>query len=147
MLTGGSYGGFMTNWIIGHTDRFKAAVTQRCVSNMISMTGSSDLIHIFDALFGSPSTPWQDTENYWRQSPLSYIGNAKTPTLVIHSEHDMRTDIEQGEQVFATLKRLGVETEFVRFPEESHGLTRGGRTDRRVASLNHILRWFENHLK
>lgn len=146
-VTGGSYGGFMTNWIIGHTDRFKAAVTQRCVSNMISMTGSSDLIHIFDSLFGAPSTPWQDTENYWRQSPLSYIGNAKTPTLVIHSEHDMRTDVEQGEQVFAALKRRGVETEFVRFPEESHGLTRGGRTDRRIASLNHILRWFENHLK
>jgi dipeptidyl aminopeptidase/acylaminoacyl peptidase len=146
-VTGGSYGGFMTNWIIGHTHRFKAAVTQRSVSNMISMTGSSDLVHVFDALFGSDSTPWQSTETYWQQSPMKYIGNAKTPTLVIHSEQDLRCDIEQGEQVFAALKRLGVETEFVRFPGESHGLSRGGRTDRRIARLNHILRWFDRYLK
>jgi dipeptidyl aminopeptidase/acylaminoacyl peptidase len=146
-VTGGSYGGFMTNWIIGHTHRFKAAVTQRSVSNMISMPGSSDLVHVFDALFGSDSSPWHATENYWRQSPMKYIGNAKTPTLVIHSERDLRCDIEQGEQVFTALKRLGVDTEFVRFPDESHGLSRGGRTDRRIARLNHILRWFDRYLK
>ncbi|MDP6453062.1 MAG: prolyl oligopeptidase family serine peptidase, partial [SAR202 cluster bacterium] len=78
--------------------------------------------------------------------PLKAIGNAKTPTLVIHSENDMRCPIEQGEQVFVALKRLGVDTEFIRFPEESHGLSRGGRTDRRVARLNHILRWFDRYL-
>ena len=146
-VTGGSYGGYMTNWIIGHTDRFKAAVTQRSVSNFISMFGSSDLHQRFQALFGAEKFPWEDLENYWRQSPLKYFGNVKTPTLVIHSEQDLRCAIEQGEQVFVALKVLGVETELVRFPDEPHGLSRMGRTDRRVARLNHILRWFEKHLK
>jgi dipeptidyl aminopeptidase/acylaminoacyl peptidase len=86
-------------------------------------------------------------DNYWRQSPLKYFANVKTPTLVIHSEQDLRCDIEQGEQVYAALKKLGVETEFIRFPGESHGLSRGGRTDRRIARLNHILRWFDKYLK
>ena len=84
--------------------------------------------------------------NYLSQSPLKFIGNARTPTLVIHSENDMRCPIEQGEQVFTALKRLGVDTEMVRFPGESHGLSRGGRTDRRVARLKHILRWFDRYL-
>jgi dipeptidyl aminopeptidase/acylaminoacyl peptidase len=146
-VTGGSYGGFMTNWIIGHTDRFKAAVTQRSVSNTVSMDGSSDLGHIWSALFGPDRPFWNDLDTYWRQSPLKYFGNVKTPTLVIHSEQDLRCSIEQGEQVFVALKKLGVDTEFVRFPDESHGLSRGGRTDRRIARLNHILRWFERYLK
>jgi dipeptidyl aminopeptidase/acylaminoacyl peptidase len=146
-VTGGSYGGFMTNWIIGHTDRFKAAVTQRSVSNFISMLGSSDLHDRWRNLFGAQGYPWDDFDNYWRQSPLKYFGNVKTPTLVIHSEQDLRCNIEQGEQVFVALKVLGVETELVRFPEESHGLSRGGRTDRRIARLNHILRWFDKYLK
>ena len=80
-------------------------------------------------------------------SPIEYIGNAKTPTLVIHNENDLRCPIEQGEQVFVALKRLGVETEMVRFPDEFHGLSRSGRTDRRIARLNHILGWFEKFLK
>jgi len=146
-VTGGSYGGFMTNWIIGHTDRFKAAVTQRSVSNFISMGGSSDLGHHWEALFGAGGMIWDDYDNFWRQSPLKYIGNVKTPTLVIHSEQDLRCDIEQGEQVYVALKKLGVDTELVRFPGEPHGLSRQGRTDRRIARLNHILRWFDRHLK
>jgi dipeptidyl aminopeptidase/acylaminoacyl peptidase len=146
-VTGGSYGGFMTNWIISHTDRFKAAVTQRSVSNAVSMDGSSDLGHTWPALFGPTKPFWDDLEPYWRQSPLRYFGSVKTPTLVIHSEQDLRCSIEQGEQVFAALKKLGVETEFVRFPDEPHGLSRGGRTDRRIARLHHILRWFDRYLK
>jgi acylaminoacyl-peptidase len=146
-VTGGSYGGFMTTWIIGHTNRFKAAVTQRSVSNFISMSGSSDLGPIWDALFGAPKSFWDDMENFWRQSPIKYIGQATTPTLVIHSEQDYRCDIEQSEQIFMALKMLGVDTELVRFPAESHGLSRGGRTDRRIARLNHILRWFDRYLK
>ncbi len=144
-VTGGSYGGYMTNWIIGHTDRFAAAVTQRSVSNLISMYGSSDFNWAFQYEFGD-LPPWEDMDNYWRQSPIRYIGNAKTPTLVIHSEQDLRCAMEQGEQVFVALKRLGVATEMVRFPEEPHGLSRGGRTDRRVARLGHIARWFNRHL-
>jgi dipeptidyl aminopeptidase/acylaminoacyl peptidase len=146
-VTGGSYGGFMTTWIIGHTDRFKAAVTQRSVSNMISMDGSSDLAYRFHALFGAEKHAWQDFDNYWRQSPLKYIANAKTPTLVIHNEEDLRCEIEQGEQIFVALKKLGVETEMVRFPGEPHGMSRDGRTDRRIARLNHILRWFDRFLQ
>lgn len=145
-VTGGSYGGYMTNWIIGHTDRFKAAVTQRSVSNLISMYGSSDFNWTFQQEFGDIS-PWESFESYWLQSPMRYIGNARTPTLVIHSEQDLRCDIEQGEQVFVALKRLGVDTEMVRFPGEPHGLSRGGRTDRRVERLNHILRWFDRYLR
>ena len=145
-LTGGSYGGYMTNWIIGHTDRFQAAVTQRSVSNLISMYGSSDFNWAFQYEFGD-EPPWENLENYWRQSPMKTIGNAKTPTLVIHSEQDLRCDMEQDEQVFVALKKLGVDTEMVRFPDEPHGLSRGGRTDRRIERLNHILRWFDRYLK
>jgi dipeptidyl aminopeptidase/acylaminoacyl peptidase len=145
-VTGGSYGGYMTNWIIGHTDRFRAAVTQRTISNLISNWGSSDFNWVYEMEFGD-QPPWENMENYWRQSPLKYIGNAKTPTLVIHSEQDQRCAIEQGEQIFVALKRLGVETEMVRFPDEPHGLSRGGRTDRRIVRLEHILRWFDRYLK
>ena len=144
-VTGGSYGGYMTNWIIGHTDRFAAAVTQRSVSNLISMYGSSDFNWTFQEEFGNVP-PWEDMENYWRQSPIKYIGNAVTPTLVIHSENDMRCPIEQGEQVFVALKRLGVDTKMIRFPDEPHGLSRGGRTDRRIARLEQISGWFHRYL-
>jgi dipeptidyl aminopeptidase/acylaminoacyl peptidase len=145
-VTGGSYGGFMTNWIIGQTDRFRAAVTQRCLTNLISFYGTSDFNWTFQFEFGD-RPPWEDLENYWRQSPLKHVAKAKTPTLIIHSEQDMRCPIEQGEQLFVALKKLGVETEMVIFPEESHGLSRAGRTDRRIDRLNHILRWFDRHLK
>jgi len=145
-VTGGSYGGYMTNWIIGHTDRFKAAVTQRCVSNLISMYGSSDLNWSFQIELAD-APPWEALEDYWRQSPMKAIGNAKTPTLVIHSEQDLRCAIEQGEQVFVALKKLGVDTEMVRFPDEPHGLSRGGRTDRRIERLKHMLRWFDRYLR
>ncbi len=145
-VTGGSYGGFLTNWIIGHTDRFKAAVSQRSIMNRLSSYGSSDVNWRRQIAFDD-QPPWENLENYWRQSPLKYIGNAKTPTLVIHSEQDLRCPLEQGEQLFVALKVLGVETEMVRFPDEPHGLSRTGRTDRRIVRLGHILRWFERYLK
>ena len=145
-VTGGSYGGYMTLWIIGHTNRFKAAVTQRCVSNFISEWGSSDLNWTFEQEL-TTGAPFRNLKKYWDMSPIKYIGNAKTPTLVIHNEGDLRCPIEQGEQAFVALKRIGVETEFIRFPEEFHGLSRTGRTDRRIARLNHILRWVDKYLK
>ncbi|MBS1249118.1 MAG: Dipeptidyl-peptidase 5 [Chloroflexi bacterium] len=145
-VTGGSYGGYMTVWIIGHTDRFKAAVTQRCVSNLLSMYGSSDMNWVFQQEFGD-KPPWENFENFWRQSPIRYIGEATTPTQVIHSENDLRCPIEQGEQVFVSLKKLGVDTEMIRFPDEPHGLSRGGRTDRRIVRLEHMARWFDTYLK
>jgi dipeptidyl aminopeptidase/acylaminoacyl peptidase len=145
-VTGGSYGGYMTVWIIGHTQRFKSAVSQRCVSNFVSMWGSSDFNWAFQQELND-KPPFEDLQYYWDRSPISYIGNAKTPTLVIHNEMDHRCPIEQSEQVFVALKRLGVDTEFVRFPEEFHGLSRTGRTDRRILRLNHILRWFKKYLQ
>jgi len=145
-VTGGSYGGFMTNWIIGHDHRFAAAVTQRSVSNWVSFYGSADMNYSFQAFLGGKPA-WEDLENYWRQSPISAIAAAQTPTLVIHSENDMRVPQEQGEQVYVALKRKGVDTELVLFPEEPHGLSREGRTDRRVVRLQHILRWFDRYLK
>ncbi|MBU7017353.1 MAG: S9 family peptidase [Theionarchaea archaeon] len=145
-VTGGSYGGFMTNWIIGHTNRFKAAATQRSVSNMVSMYGTSDFNWPLQYEVGD-EPPWENHENYWRQSPLKYIKNCQTPTLIIHSEQDMRADVEQGLQVFVALKRLGIDTELVLFPDEPHGLSREGRTDRRVARLNYIKNWFDRYLK
>jgi dipeptidyl aminopeptidase/acylaminoacyl peptidase len=145
-VTGGSYGGYMTVWIIGHTQRFKAAVTQRCVSNFLSMWGSSDFNWTFQQELGN-KPPFEDLQNYWEHSPIAYIGNARTPTLVLHNEFDLRCPIEQGEQVFVALKKMGVDSEMVRFPDEFHGLSRTGRTDRRIARLNHILRWFDKYLK
>jgi len=145
-VTGGSYGGYMTAWIIGQTDRFKAAVAQRVVSNLVSMWGSSDFNWEFQQEFGD-KPPWQNLENLWRQSPMATIGQAKTPTLIIHSENDQRCDLEQGLQIYVALKYLGVDSELVLFPEESHGLSRNGRTDRRIARLQHILRWFDLYLK
>jgi dipeptidyl aminopeptidase/acylaminoacyl peptidase len=145
-VTGGSYGGYMTNWIIGHTDRFRAAVTQRSISNRISGWGSKDFNWTYQEMFDN-RPPWEALDRYWDVSPMKYIGNARTPTLVIHSQQDHRCPIEQGEQVFVALKQLGVETEFVVFPDEPHGLSRVGRTDRRIERLNHIRRWFDRFLK
>jgi dipeptidyl aminopeptidase/acylaminoacyl peptidase len=144
-VTGGSYGGYMTVWIIGHTQRFKAAATQRCVSNFLSMWGSSDFNWLFQyELQAGP--PFEDFDKYWERSPMKYIGSARTPTLVSHSENDHRCPIEQGEQVYVALKRLGVDTEMIRYPDEFHGLSRSGRTDRRIARLDAIAGWFKKHL-
>jgi len=145
-VTGGSYGGYMTVWIIGHTQRFKAAVSQRCVSNFLSMWGSSDFNWAFQHELCARQ-PFFDFEKFWKMSPIAYIGNAKTPTKVIHNEFDLRCPIEQSEQVFVALKSLGVDSEMVRFPDEFHGLSRTGRTDRRISRLNHILSWFDQYLK
>ena len=144
-VTGGSYGGYMTNWIIGHTKRFKAAVTQRSVSNLYSMWGSSDFNWGFQHEFGM-KPPFENVQNYLKMSPITYIKNAKTPTMVIHSLNDFRCAVEQGEQIYVALKYLRVDTELVLFPDEPHGLSRGGRTDRRIARLEHISRWFKKYM-
>ena len=147
-VTGGSYGGYMTNMIIGRDpDYFKTAVTQRSVSNLISMWGSSDANWQFQQSVADNKMPFAHLEKYWEHSPMKYIGNAKTPTLVIHSEKDYRVAQEQGEQVFIALRKLGVDTELVLFPDEPHGLSRGGRTDRRIQRLQHMMRWFDKYLK
>jgi len=144
-IAGGSYGGYMTNWAITHSDRFAAAITDRCVSNLVSMTGSSDYPLVPGEYW--PGNSWDDNQEIWRQSPIRSIRNASTPTLVIHSEGDLRCNIEQGEQVFAALKMLGVPTRFVRYPQESsHGMSRCGPTDLRIHRLGEILNWWKQHL-
>ncbi|MDA0709835.1 MAG: S9 family peptidase [bacterium] len=144
-VTGGSYGGFMTNWIVGHSQRFRAACTQRSISNWISFFGTSDIGWRFgpEEIGGMP---WDDVEAYWKRSPLAYIRHVKTPTLIIHSEEDWRCPIEQAEQFFVGLKMIGVETQFIRFPGENHELSRSGAPKHRLQRLNHILGWFGRHL-
>ena len=144
-VTGGSYGGYLTNWLIGHSDRFKAAVTQRCVSNFHSMYGTSDIGFDFgEHEFGG--TPWADSDRLLRHSPISYVDRMTTPLLIIHNEGDLRCPIEQAEQLFTALKRLGREVRFVRIPEEDHNLSRTGKPSRRLARLHHLLGWFDDHL-
>ena len=135
----------MTGGIVGQTTRFKAAVAQRMVSNAISFWGSSDVGYFFEDVF-SGTPPWENLAKYWDQSPMKYIANVKTPTLIIHSEQDLRCRQEQGEQFFLALKQLGADSELVLFPDEPHGLSRNGRTDRRIVRLKHILRWFNKYL-
>jgi len=144
-VTGGSYGGYMTVWIIGHTERFRAAVSQRCVSNLVSMWGSSDFNWSFQSIFDDKA-PYENLEVLWQCSPIKHIGSATTPTLVIHSLQDLRCAMEQSEQVYVALKNLGVETELLLFPDSPHGVSRTGRTDRRVVRLNGIVDWFERYL-
>ena len=144
-VTGGSYGGFMTNWVISHSDRFKAAVTQRCVSNMLSFFGTSDIGTGF-GVFETNALPWDNPEQFLKMSPLTYAHNIDTPLLIIHSEQDYRCPIEQGEQLYTRLKKLGKTVEFVRFPGESHGLSRSGKPKHRVERLNYILGWFDRYL-
>jgi dipeptidyl aminopeptidase/acylaminoacyl peptidase len=145
-VTGGSYGGYLTNWIIGHTHRFAAAATCRSVSNLISLCGTCDLNWTYQLPFGGKS-PQESIDMLWDSSPLKYLGSAITPTMVIHSEMDFRSPIEQDQQMFTALKVNHVPSEFVVFPEEPHGLSRTGRTDRRIERLNSIRRWMDTYLK
>ncbi|WP_338541929.1 S9 family peptidase [Paenibacillus tundrae] len=144
-VTGGSYGGFMTNWIVGHTDRFTAAVTQRSISNWLSFYGVSDIGYFFteDQIGGNA---WEDTEKLWKHSPLAYVGNVTTPLLILHGEQDLRCPIEQAEQLYIALKRRRQTTRLVRFPGANHELSRGGHPHLRVRRLEHIAGWFNEHL-
>jgi dipeptidyl aminopeptidase/acylaminoacyl peptidase len=144
-VIGGSYGGFMTSWLVGHTDRFKAAVADRSVTNRFSFFGSSDIGWDFtDDDMETP--PWDDPERYMRMSPITYVKHIHTPLLIIHSESDLRCNIEQSEQLFAALKYLDREVLFVRFEGQSHGLSRSGHPKSRLERLRYIKTWFEKHL-
>ncbi|GAC1643859.1 MAG: S9 family peptidase [Herpetosiphon sp.] len=145
-VMGGSYGGFMTNWIITHTDRFKAACTQRSISNWVSFAGTSDIGPEFTKQ-EMKGIPWEDEERLMAKSPLRYVKNVKTPTLILNQENDHRCPIEQAEQFYTALVCLGVPTRFVRFPDESHGLSRNGKPFRRVNRMNYIVDWFRSYLK
>lgn len=143
-VTGGSYGGFMTNWILGHTERFKAAVTLRSLSNFISDDGTRDGAYGHTSDFGGDI--FQKFDLFWDRSPLKYAKNVKTPTLILHSDNDFRVPIEQGEQWFRALKHFGVTTEIVFFPRENHNLTRTGEPKHLIESMNWQLYWFDRFL-
>lgn len=138
-VAGGSYGGFMTNWIIGHTDRFKAAVTQRCISNWVSFYGTSDVGAFFVEFQLQKDVSQMD--DLWKMSPLAYTANIKTPLLVIHGQEDLRCPQEQGEQMYTAMKKQGVETKMVLYPKSSHGLSREGLPNLRIERLKEIANW------
>ena len=144
-VTGGSYGGFMTNWIVGHTDRFKAAATQRSISNNVSAFGTSDIGWHFWQFEMGDATPWRDEHKLAERSPLTYIENVRTPLLLLHAEKDFRCPIEQAEQFFVGLKLLGKEAVFVRYQDDSHELTRGGKPKNRIDHARRIADWFDAH--
>jgi dipeptidyl aminopeptidase/acylaminoacyl peptidase len=144
-VAGGSYGGYMTNWIVGHSDRFKAAVTMRCVSNLVVLFGASDQgwtisQHAFDA------TPWEGLDFLIQRSPITYASNIHTPLLIVHSENDLRCPIAEGEQMFTALKFLGREVKMVRFEGQTHDLSRNGHPRSRVLRLRHIQDWLTQHI-
>lgn len=145
-VTGGSYGGFMTNWIIGHTDRFACAASQRSISNWISKFGTTDIGYYFNA-DQNLSTPWMNYEKLWGHSPLKYADQVKTPTLLIHSEEDYRCWLAEGLQMFTALKYHGVEARLCMFRGENHELSRSGKPKHRVRRLTEITNWFEHYLK
>ncbi len=144
-IMGGSYGGYMTNWAIAHTHVFKAAITDRCVSNMLSMSGNSDYVQLPDDYW--IGTNFDRPETLWRASPIAHFKGVKTPTLIIHSEGDLRCNIEQAEQVHTALTLQDVPCRFVRYPmSTSHGMSRVGPPDLRVHRLEEILAWWRRWL-
>jgi dipeptidyl aminopeptidase/acylaminoacyl peptidase len=143
-VLGGSYGGYMTTWIIGHTKRFKAALSERAVNSLVSMFGSSDIGWVWDRQFGGQM--WEEMDAYLAMSPATYATEIETPVLVLHSENDLRCNIEQGALLFNLLRVMGKEVEMVRFPAESHELSRSGSPVHRVIRFETILEWFGRYL-
>ena len=144
-VMGGSYGGYMTSWMVSHTNRFKAAISERAVNAWHSMHGSSDLGWSFEAQFGT--TVYDDPEGWAEFSPITYATHIETPLLILHSENDLRCPIEQAEQLFTILRLLERDVEFVRFPAESHELTRSGSPTHRVQRFEIVLDWLNRKLK
>jgi len=141
-VTGGSYGGFMTNWIVGQTNRFKAAATQRSISNWLSFHGTSDIGFYFsqDQTAGHPI---EDTVKLWNQSPMKYAHNIKTPLLFIHSDMDYRCPVEQAMQLYTVVKQNGIMSKLVWFKGETHELSRSGKPEARIKRLEEITKWFK----
>lgn len=145
-VTGGSYGGFMTFWLIGHTDRFRCAASEVPVSNLLSFFGTSDI----GATWGEmewEANPWDDPGRLLRHSPLTYAGNVTTPVLISANEADHRCPPEQAEQFYMALRKLGKEALFLRFQEESHTMSSSGRPKPRIERLRRLIAWFGRHLK
>jgi len=145
-VTGGSYGGFMTNWVIGHTDRFKAAVSFRSISNWISKFATTDIGYYFvdDQI---RADPWEDVEKLWDHSPMKYADQVDTPTMLITSREDYRCWEAEAIQMFTSLKYHGVDSKLVLFEGEDHNLARQGRPKQRIKRLEEMLDWFDEYLQ
>lgn len=146
-VSGGSYGGFMVNWLIGHTDRFAAAVAQRSISNWISQETLSDIgkDYVKDQMGISLLEP-EGVQQLWERSPLRYAHKIHTPTLFLHSNSDMRCPLEEARQMFYILHNRGIPTRLVVFQGENHGLSRGGKPKNRIRRLEEICQWFLRYL-
>lgn len=148
-VTGGSYGGFMTNWIVGHTQRFAAAATQRSITNWVGFGFTSDIGEEFakDQMgLGTKGNVWNSVDKMWEHSPLKYLNNCSTPTLILHSDEDYRCPLSEGYQMYSALQQLGVETRMVIFHGENHELSRSGKPRHRIRRLKEITGWFEKHI-
>ncbi len=143
-VIGGSYGGYLTSWLVGHSDRFAAAVSERSVNNMLTLEWTSDIATAFRTELGV--THLDDPQEYLRMSPISYVRDMNTPVLILHSEDDLRCPISQAEELFVALRLLGKPVEFLRFPGEGHELTRSGSPCHRVQRFEAILEYFGRHL-
>jgi dipeptidyl aminopeptidase/acylaminoacyl peptidase len=141
-VTGGSGGGVLTSWIVGHTDRFRAAVAAKPVINWYSFVLTSDMNNFFYK-YWFPGLPWENMEQYMKRSPLSFVGNVKTPTMVITGEEDYRTPISEAEQYYQALKLRKIDTALVRLPGASHDT--GHRPSQLISKVAHILAWFEKY--
>jgi dipeptidyl aminopeptidase/acylaminoacyl peptidase len=142
-VTGGSYGGYMTAWVVSHTDRFAVAVSQRGVYNLLTEYSTSDIPTFIEEELGV--TAWQDPQTLWNHSPLAHAHNIKTPLLIIHSENDYRVPIAEAEQLFTFVRRTGGTVQMVRFPRDGHEMTRAGEPEHRVSSLTHMIDWFDKY--
>jgi dipeptidyl aminopeptidase/acylaminoacyl peptidase len=143
-VIGGSYGGYMTSWMIGHSDRFAAAVSERGVNNLLTLEYASDVAGTFISYVGVRHV--DDPQPYLRQSPIAYVRNMTTPLLILHSENDLRCPISQAEELFVALRMLGRTPEFVRFPGEGHELTRSGAPRHRAQRAELVNDFFRRHL-
>ncbi|MFC6827170.1 S9 family peptidase [Halopelagius fulvigenes] len=142
-LTGGSFGGFMTGWMVGETDRFRGAVAQRGVYDLSSFYGSTDAFKLIEGDFDT--TPWDEPEFLWEQSPVAHAADVSTPTLVMHAENDFRVPVNNGEMFYLFLRKNGVETRLVRYPREGHELSRSGEPAHVVDRLERTVRWFDGY--
>jgi dipeptidyl aminopeptidase/acylaminoacyl peptidase len=143
-VMGGSYGGYMTSWIIGHNDRFAAAISERACNNLITLEHGSDVAGVFASYVGVRH--FDDPGAYLRQSPITYVREMQTPLLILHSENDLRCPINQAEELFVALRLLGRTPEFVRFPGESHELSRSGAPRHRVQRAEIVVDFLRRHL-
>jgi dipeptidyl aminopeptidase/acylaminoacyl peptidase len=144
-VMGGSYGGYMTSWIVGHTNRFTTAISERAVNNLFSAAGSSDFFWVFVGMFGGDA--WSHTDAYLKHSPSTYAADIETPLLIMHSENDLRCNVEQAEHLFVRMRLLGKEVELVRFTDEGHELSRSGSPIHRVTRFELILDWLGRYLR